>query len=140
MEYQINPEPEAMDWSAVAEIFQQVGWGVRDPEDIRRAFAQSSLVCVAQDNQGRIVGFGRTVDDGRYYALLVDVVVRPDAQSSGIGSRMVRMLQECLVGYNFITLTAAPGKESFYQKLGWEKQTSSYIFPKDEKQRREHCA
>jgi hypothetical protein len=51
----------------------------------------------------------------------------------------VNEIKSRLIGYNFITLTAAPNKEGFYQKIGWEKQKSAYIFPKDDKQRLEHC-
>ena len=85
------------------------------------------------------MGFGRTVDDGKYYALLVDVIVHPEHQSKGIGTQIVNELKSRLIGYNFITLTAVPNKEGFYQKIGWEKQKSAYIFPKDDKQRLEHC-
>ncbi|MDP4933726.1 MAG: GNAT family N-acetyltransferase, partial [Salibacteraceae bacterium] len=74
-----------------------------------------------------------------YYALLVDVVIHPDYQAKGIGKTLVTELKNSLVGYEFITLTAAPNKDGFYQKIGWKRQKSSFIFPKDEKQANEHC-
>jgi ribosomal protein S18 acetylase RimI-like enzyme len=138
MEFQINPDLRAIDWEEISEIFQLVNWGVRNPDEIEKSFKKSSIVCFVGDER-KIIGFGRTVDDGRYYALLVDIVVRPEYQSKGIGKRIVNELKNRLQGYHFITLTAAPNKEGFYQKLGWKKQRSAYIFPKDEKQRNEHC-
>ena len=138
MEVIINPDLETIDWKEVSGIFQQVNWGIRQPEDIKNAFKKSSVSCFIKD-KSRVVGFGRTVDDGKYYALLVDVVVHPEYQTKGIGTQIVNALKSRLNDYNFITLTAAQNKEGFYEKLGWKKQKSAYIFPKDEKQRIEHC-
>ncbi|GAB4156782.1 MAG: GNAT family N-acetyltransferase [Winogradskyella sp.] len=138
MEVIINPDLETIDWKEVSEIFRQVNWGIRHPKNIENSFKKSSITCFIKE-EDTIVGFGRTVDDGKYYALLVDVIVHPEHQSKGIGTQIVNELKSRLIGYNFITLTAAPNKEGFYQKIGWEKQKSAYIFPKDDKQRLEHC-
>lgn len=138
MEVLVNPDLKTIDWKVISEIFQEVNWGIRQPEEIKNAFKKSSVTCFIKDEES-IVGFGRTVDDGKYYALLVDVVVRPKYHSQGIGTQIVNVLKDHLVDYSFITLTAAPNKEGFYQKIGWEKQKSAYIFPKDERQRIEHC-
>lgn len=75
----------------------------------------------------------------KYYDLLVDIVIHPDYQSRGIGKKVVNEILKQLNGYNFITLTAAPNKDEFYKKLGWKKQKSAFIFPRDEKQMSEHC-
>ncbi len=135
---EFNPNLDTIDWQRVSELFQIVNWGIRSPIEIAQSFSKSTVTCFAKDGD-RVVGFGRTVDDGRYYALLVDVVIDPDYQSKGIGKSIVNGLAERLKGYNFITLTAAPNKEGFYQKIGWKKQKSAYILPKDDKQINEHC-
>ena len=138
MKIQINPNLNNIDWNEISNIFELVDWGHRLPGDIKNAFQKSSVTCFITKNNA-VLGFGRSVDDGKYYALLVDIVVHPNHQGKGIGKMIVNEIKNRLIGYNFITLTAAPNKERFYQKLGWEKQKSSYIFPKDEKQRKEHC-
>jgi hypothetical protein len=51
----------------------------------------------------------------------------------------VTYLLERLAGYKFITLTAAPGKEEFYLKLGWLRQASAMIWPVSERQRELHA-
>jgi ribosomal protein S18 acetylase RimI-like enzyme len=133
-----NPNLDTIDWERLSEMFELVEWGKRDPQEIEQAFRMSTITCFAIYN-GEVVGFGRTVDDGKYYALLVDVVIHPDYQALGIGRSIVDRLRNNLIGYEFVTLTAAPNKEGFYEKLGWMKQKSSYIMPKDDKQKREHC-
>ena len=136
MEVDYTSNIETTDWHKVSEIFSLVGWGLRDPEENRFAFNRSSFVRFAYVNN-ELVGFGRTVDDGKYYALIADLVVHPDYQGKGIGSEILRYLKNSLDGYLFITLTSAPGKEAFYDKQGWKKQTTSFIWPRTEDQRKE---
>ncbi len=138
MDIEINPDLDLVNWERISELFELVGWGKRNPQEIELAFRKSTVVCMVKNEEG-IIGFGRTVDDGRYYALLVDIVIHPDHQRKGMGSAIVHNLTDQLKGYNFSTLTAALQKEMFYQKAGWKKQKSGYILPVNEKQREEHC-
>jgi GNAT superfamily N-acetyltransferase len=137
-EIQLNPDFDNVDWIRISELFEMVNWGYRDPAIVRTAFGKSSY-CVFIYEGGHLIGFGRTMDDGRFYALLVDVVVNPAHQGKGIGTMIVTKLKEQLTGYSFVTLTAAPGKAGFYEKLGWKKQISSFIWPVSEIQEAEHC-
>jgi hypothetical protein len=127
-----------VDWSAVAALFAQVGWGQREPELIRCAFEKSSHVMFVHDGD-ELIAFGRTMDDGCYYAMLVDVVVKPGRQMAGLGTEIVTYLREQLSGYKFITLTTAPGKDEFYLKLGWLRQGSAMIWPVSDLQREQHA-
>ena len=130
---------QSIDWKVVAFLFEQVGWTGRRPGEIRSAFERSSHVIFIYDAD-ELVAFGRTVDDGQYYALLVDVVVKPGHQQLGLGREVVNHLRSKLAGYKFITLTAAPGKEDFYLKLGWQRQATALIWPVSEEQRKLHVA
>src|SRR5471032_2834016 len=127
----------AVDWNAVASLFVQVGWSERPPAELRAAFEKSSHVIFIYDGD-ELVALGRTIDDGRYYALLVDVMVKPEYQQRGLGRDVVDYLRTQLDGYRFVTLTAAPGKEDFYLKLGWQRQATSLIWPMSEEQKRLH--
>lgn len=127
-----------VDWKAVAALFAEVGWGERQPEQIRAAFEKSSHVIFVYEGAD-LVAFGRTMDDGCYYAMLVDVVVKPSCQGRGLGREIVDHLREQLAGYKFVTLTAAVGKDDFYRKLGWSRQKSAMIWPMSEQQRAAHA-
>jgi hypothetical protein len=129
---------EHVDWSSVAALFLEVGWGEREPELIRCAFEKSSHVIFVHDG-AELIAFGRTMDDGCYYAMLVDVVVKPGRQMAGLGREIVTYLREQLGGYKFITLTTAPGKDEFYLKLGWLRQGSAMIWPVSVQQREMHA-
>ncbi|MBW1998263.1 MAG: GNAT family N-acetyltransferase [Deltaproteobacteria bacterium] len=132
------PSVEGVNWKEVSSIFKEVNWGERDPADISMTFRKSTYTVFAYDDD-RLIGFGRTLDDGKYYAVLVDVVVRPAYQKKGIGTHIVNYLKDACKGYIFVTLTSAPGKEEFYEKLGWKRQKTAYMWPKDSAQEKEHC-
>ena len=129
---------DKVEWSDVAAMFAEVGWGRRDPAQIRAAFEKSSHVMFIYE-AGELLAFGRTMDDGCYYGMLVDVVVKPGRQHAGLGRDIVTCLREKLAGYKFITLTAAPGKEEFYLKLGWLRQSTAMIWPVSDQQRELHA-
>ena len=127
-----------VDWSEVANLFASVGWGDRDPINVRRAFQKSTYVCFAF-HDSKLVGFGRTIDDGRYYATVVDVVVHPEYQRQNIGQQIMRNLQNALKGFVLTTLTAVPAAQSFYEKLGWRKLKTGMMLPRSEEQANSYC-
>jgi aralkylamine N-acetyltransferase len=127
---------EDVDWGQVSKIFEVIGWGARPPEKIEAAFQQSSFMRFAYiDDQ--LVGMGRTVDDGLYYAWVVDLAVLPEHQGMGIGTYILNELEKDLESFISTMLTAVPGKSGFYEKLGWLKQSAAYIWPRSEKQKHE---
>jgi GNAT superfamily N-acetyltransferase len=102
--------------------------GEKPSGDLRQAFEKSTYVRIAYD-QDKIVGAGRTVDDGKYYGMIVDLVVDPDYQGQGIGSTILHQLREEMAGFRVIGLRAASGKRDFYLKHGWKKSESAFHWP-----------
>ena len=137
-DYQLDPDPENVDWENVLELFQKVNWKHRVSHEIRTAFS-SSTTSLFIYHQGRIIAFGRVIGDGRYYAMLADIIVDPEFQGNGLGKYIVNTLNGKLSDYHFVNLTAAPGADYFYRSLGWKKQKTSFIWPQGPKQLRQHC-
>jgi GNAT superfamily N-acetyltransferase len=134
----IERNDQQISWEKVASLFQAVGWGTRDPSVIRDAFAHSTIKAFAFDG-AELVGFGRTIDDGKFYATVVDVVVSPAWQRKGVGRAIVEDLQSRLTGFLVVTLTASPDVQEFYRRLGWRNQTTAMIRPRSEEQARLNC-
>jgi len=134
----IERDDATISWDQVAGLFQSVGWGKRDPKEIRTAFGRSTFKAFAFDDV-ELVGFGRTIDDGRFYATVVDVVVSPTHQRMGIGRAIVEDLQDRLKGFLVLTLTASPDVQPFYHRLGWRNQTTAMILPRSKEQARLNC-
>lgn len=136
--YQLNPNLENVNWERVLELFQKVNWKHRVSDEIYKAFCMSTTTLFVY-HEDKIIAFGRIVGDGRYYAMLADVVVDPEHQGNGLGKYLVNTLNGQLHDYHFVNLTAAPGADRFYKNLGWKKQTTSSIWPQGPKQLRQHC-
>lgn len=105
-----------------------VGWGSPDPPTVARALDLTWAWAVERDEQDRLVGLARAVGDG-VYLLLVDVMVRPDAQGRGTGRRLVESLlhQPRVSSARHTTLFAAPEVVGFYTSLGLEAQPGTYF-------------
>ncbi|MDQ8051501.1 MAG: GNAT family N-acetyltransferase [Pedobacter sp.] len=136
--YLINPDLSTVDWEYVVSLFYKINWRRREPKEIKAAFRNSTTTIFIYE-EDRIIAFGRVVGDGRYYALLADIVVDPDFQGHGLGKYLVTTLNNQLVDYHFVNLSAAPGADQFYKSLGWKKQTTAFIWPQGPKQLRQHC-
>jgi GNAT superfamily N-acetyltransferase len=138
MNIRLETTDSGISWTEVASLFQVVKWGQRDPNDLRSAFGKSTFKCFAFDDE-TLVGFGRTIDDGKYMATVVDMIVHPDYHGRGIGRQIMHNLQSRLKGFLYVTLTAAAEVQPFYTRLGWRKMTTGMILPRDEEQARRNC-
>jgi GNAT superfamily N-acetyltransferase len=136
--YQINPDLSLINWDEVISLFYKIEWKHRKAEEIEAAFKNSTHT-IFVFNGTQIIAFGRVVGDGRYYAMLADIVVDPDFQQQGLGKYLVTTLNDQLVDYHFVNLSAAPGADHFYKSMGWKKQTTAFIWPQGPKQLRQHC-
>ena len=100
------------------------GWRALSPAQAQKALAGSAFQIAARDG-GRTVGMTRLMTDNGYFAVVLDVVVLPEYQGQGIGremlTRAVRHIQAGLQPgeHSYTILTSAPGKEGFYEKVGF---------------------
>ena len=139
MQHILNPDLNTIDWNQVSQLIDKVGWTDRDPEEMKQAFSKSSFTVFIFENE-QIIAMGRSVDDGRYYAILADIIVDPDHQGKQLGDIVVNTLTEQLKDFNFVTLTSSTYKaDRFYKRLGFKKQSSAFIWPMSEKQMRQHA-
>ncbi len=125
-----------IDWSQVCTIFERAPLGTRDPEQLLRAAEKSYAVCSAYDGTA-IVGFGRALSDGEYQSAIYDVVVMPEYQGRGVGKAIMEaLLAELPQGPGPVLIYAVPGKQGFYEKLGFSVlRTGMGRFPDREKAR-----
>lgn len=112
-----------VDWDVLADIYARAPLAVRTAAEVKRAFANSYLCCFAWVD-GQLVGAARATSDGVFYATVLDVAVDPGFQGAGIGRKMMRELLRRLPVQK-VYLTTVPGKEGFYEKLGFLHQTNA---------------
>jgi len=72
----------------------------------------------------KLIGFGRVIADGVHHALIVDLIIHPDYQSKGFGSRLLdKLVSKCKKNkIRDIQLFSAKDKYAFYEKFGFEKR------------------
>lgn len=106
-----------------AAITSAVGFKPHPEEAIARGLANSFCsVCAVVD--GRAVGVGRIVGDGALSFCLTGVMVIPDHQRRGIGTRIVAALidrmKEVPYTNTLIEALPLPGLEAFYGRFGFK--------------------
>ena len=87
---------------------------------------QNSVFTVVAIIDKKPIGMARIVGDGGYFFLIVDVVVLPQWQKKGIGKELMKQIMVYIEQNTqeketvFISLVAAPQRETFYEQFGFK--------------------
>ena len=114
---------ENIDWEDLERLYQEAPLGNKNANDLQIAFTNSMFRCFVFDS-GRLIGVGRALADGADCSYICDVAIRPSHQGLGLGKQIVSKLVEKSAGHKKIILYSVPGKESFYQKLGFRRMNT----------------
>lgn len=113
---------KSYDEGAVLALYAAVGWTnyTQRPELLSRAFAGSLCTLCAYDG-GRIAGLVRAVGDGASVLCVQDLLVLPEYQRRGLGSRLLReLLARYPDVYQTMLLTDdTPEHAAFYEHAGF---------------------
>lgn len=113
-----------LSYEEYCEIINSVGWKVPAKRLLLKGLKNSETVKYVVD--GKSVGMARLVTDYGYIALVADVIVKPEYQGQGIGTKMINNLLERAKDTledgeaMMIQLLAADGKVKFYEKFGFK--------------------
>ncbi|WP_236843295.1 GNAT family N-acetyltransferase [Bradyrhizobium icense] len=117
-----------MDWHELEALYRAAPLGNKNAADLEVVFGNSMFCCFARDN-GRLVGAGRVLADGRDCAYLCDVAVLPSHQGTGLGKQLIERLLAKSQGHAKIILYAVAGREPLYAKFGFLRmKTAMAIF------------
>jgi len=107
------------------QICTAVGWEDYMNFDVAEQSLNQSIFGVVVQYRDEIIGMGRVVGDGNIYFYIQDIAVVPEHQSRGIGdlimTAITQYLKENTPEKSFIGLFSSQGKESFYNKYGFNK-------------------
>lgn len=103
-------------------LYAAVGWTnyVARPEMLDQAYRNSLCVLAAYDGS-RLVGIIRAVGDGCSIVFIQDLIVLPEYQRRGIGTKLLReMTERYKTAYQIELLTDSTEKsKSFYRSAGF---------------------
>ena len=100
---------------------KEVNWKALSPTQAQKALTNRLYTVHAVYND-KVIGMGRIVGDGAVICYIQDLIIHPEAQHMGIGSRIMDML---ITYVDFLReegtemmldLMCAKGRESFYEK------------------------
>lgn len=105
----------------VLPLMAQTDWAnSRKLSDVEQALSATAILLGAWKGR-RLVGFARAITDGRYRALIDDVIVDESMRGQGLGGRMMTLLAQRLSGVEEVFLRCDAHHVSFYQRLGYRQ-------------------
>ena len=126
-------EQSEVDWNQLSELYRIAPLGEKLADDLELVFSNSRYKCFVYDANS-LIGVGRALADGLDCSCICDVAIHPEYQGIGLGKKIVKKLVSLSLGHKKIILYANPGKEGFYNKLGFKKMnTAMAIFSNQEK-------
>lgn len=123
MDIRLSDDVDEISWPELAEVIERAPLGKRDLGKLETAFRNSEMRCFAFDG-ATLIGAGRGISDGALRAAIYDLVVLPEYQGKGIGSRIMDYLMERSRA-EIVMLFANPGKEPFYERFGFRRMKTA---------------
>jgi GNAT superfamily N-acetyltransferase len=113
----VDQVPEVEQYRRLREA---VGWETMDPKSTNIGL-QNSIYSVCVYLRKNLVGYGRVIGDGAMIFYVQDVMVLPEHQRKGIGTRIMNYIMLFLKEHghpnSYFGLFAAKGKAEFYEKF-----------------------
>ena len=109
--------------SVFLDFVNQVWQGDYDMERTRQALSRTLNITAYDD--GKLIGCLRILTDGYFFGTITELLVLPEYQKKGIGSRLLELARENIPSMLFFG--AQPGVEGFYEKNGCRKSLQSYV-------------
>ena len=113
-----------IDWQELAELYRVAPLGEKVPSELAIVFSNSKYKCFVFDHL-KLIGVGRALADGVDCSYLCDVAIHPDYQGVGLGKSIIQKLVDLSKDHKKIILYANPGKEGFYNKLGFKQMNTA---------------
>lgn len=114
------------DFDTILKLYASVGWTnyTDNPEMLKKAYENSLLTLGAYDVD-KLVGVIRTVGDGYSIVFIQDILVFPEYQRKGVGTKLIREIMDRFSEVYQIELMTdnTPKTVSFYQSVGFVKVT-----------------
>lgn len=111
------------------ELSQLNGWGkgkTYDLSKVENALKNTFFLVTIRTHSGELIGCARALSDDMFFTTIPDIFVHPQYQRTGLGTQLMETIKTRL-GHTAIFFGAQPGKEAFYEKLGFEKGLQSYV-------------
>jgi GNAT superfamily N-acetyltransferase len=119
--------PRSMEYSAtrdlplenVLTLYRANGWSAAEkPELLHKALLNSHSLVTAWDGD-KLVGLGNAISDGHLVVYYPHLLVLPEYQGQGIGTRLMQMLMAKYGGFHQQMVVADGRATEFYRRCGF---------------------
>ena len=124
MEYRVNDAE--LNASVFISFVNRVWPGNYDAERTQSALSKTQNI-TAYDGE-MLVGCLRILSDGYYFGTITELLVLPEYQNKGIGSKLLQLARAN--SPTMLYFGSQPGAEAFYEKNGCRKGMQSYTIEK----------
>ena len=124
MDYRVDDKQ--LDAEAFLAFVDQIWPGSYDAERTQSALSKTINI-TAYDGE-KLAGCLRILSDGYYFGTIRELLVLPEYQNQGVGSRLLQLAKGNTP--TMLYFGAQPGAEDFYEKNGCRKGMQSYTIEK----------
>jgi N-acetylglutamate synthase-like GNAT family acetyltransferase len=124
---QFSDRHSDVDLDQLQELFNLAAFWAKERtiEDLGIAVANSDPV-ISLWNDESLIGFARATSDGIYRATIWDVVIHPDYQGTGLGSKLVEtVLSHPRMKWVERVYLMTTDKQGFYEKIGFQPNNTT---------------
>lgn len=127
MEYKVNDQ--ILNASVFIPFVNRIWPGDYDVEKTRIALSKTWNITAYDDKM--LVGCLRIVSDGYYFGTITELLVLPEYQKQGIGSKLLQLAKDNTP--TMLYFGAQPGAEEFYEKNGCQRGLQSYTITRKDR-------
>lgn len=109
----------------VNSAYAWVEWPQREAWRLE-AISRSCTWFAARSEDGTLVGVARLLDDGGLHASLWDVIVHPNWQRQGVGTRLWRAALERCGDRRIVALVSTPASVPFFAAMGFMNESHGH--------------
>ncbi len=128
-------ETRDIELQQILALYSSNEWSAAEkPELLHKALLNSHSLVSAWEGS-TLVGIANAISDGHLVVYYPHMLIRPEYQSQGIGTKMMKILMEKYQGFHQQMLTADSKATEFYRKCGFTragKTEPMWIYDGDE--------
>ena len=110
-----------IDMTELKELFTSVGWASDlSEEDLYLSILRSSHIALQFNEQNKLIGLARSMDDEIYSANIDIVVVHKDYQGKGIATKLLTNLLNQIKDVQYISVSPEIKNKGLYEHLGFK--------------------
>lgn len=113
----------------IIDLYSSVGWKAYtdSPKTLQLSF-QNSIFVLGAYEKDKLVGLIRVVGDGHTVVLIQDILLYPEYQRKGIGTKLIQAVFEHFSSVRQIQLVTdnTPKTKAFYKSLGFKELSEFY--------------